>query len=578
MTQQAKAWTLAAFLLVMLAVGATSVSAQQISAAPSNAGHRLVPPSEGYGFVPPETDRTHLDGSHFPGFPGPMVLPERFDWRDSGYVTAAKNQSVCGSCFAFASIGNIESKILKDGGASYNLSENHAKECYWKALYWEDNGPAGASCDSGGNYEGMVNHYLKDATVLETCDPYSSTDVDCGDTCDLVVSLLDWRVISGSAVPSVAALKSYLVTYGPVYTSIYAGSSADNAWWSEFSSYDGTGTMYYNTLSNEPNHAVLIVGWDDTASHAGGTGAWIVKNSWGTGWGDNGFFQIAYGSANIGKWSSCMDRWKAYDEFELIHSWDEAGWVQDFGGTYTTWWQLARFTPGTASARMLTDVEFYTTDVTTDVDIYVYDNFNGTTTSTLLTSKLNLSYPEAGLHSVALNDTLEIAQGNEIAVVVKITNNSYVYAMAIDSRGPVDAAKTYYSLTGGSGSWTDLALSNVNAAIHIRTSPPGLPQGVDDTHEALPGSYQLRQNYPNPFNPNTTIDYELPARSMVTLTVYDVLGRTINVLVNRAMPAGRHSVQWTGRDYYGKPVSSGVYFYRLVADDHTQTRKMLLLK
>jgi C1A family cysteine protease len=562
----------------MLGVGATSISAQQISAAPANTSPRL-DPVYGYGFVPPVYDRAHLDGSSFPGFPGPMVLPERFDWRDSGYVTAAKNQSVCGSCFAFASIGNVESKILKDGGASYNLSENSAKECNWLSQYWETNGPTGASCDSGGNYERMVNHYLKSGTVLETCDPYSSSDVDCGDTCTKVVSLLDWRAISGNVTPSEASLKSYLVTYGPVYTSIYAGSGADNAWWTEFSSYNGTGTMYYNNLANAPNHAVLIVGWDDTASHDGGTGAWIVKNSWGTGWGDNGFFQIAYGSANIGKWSSCMDRWKAYDEYEMIHSWDEAGWNQDFGGTYTTWWLLARFTPGSASARKLTDVEFYTTDATTDVDVYVYDNFNGTATSTLLTSKLNLSYPEAGLHSVPLDDTLEIAQGNEIAVVVKITNSSYVYALAIDGRGPSETGKTYYSLNGASGTWVDLgAAYSIDATIHIRTAPPELPQDVDETNGALPGSYQLRQNYPNPFNPNTTIDFDLPARSTVTVTVYDVLGRTIKTLTSGVMPAGRHTVEWTGKDYNGKPVSSGVYFYRLAADDFAQTRKMLLLK
>jgi hypothetical protein len=167
------------------------------------------------------------------------------------------------------------------------------------------------------------------------------------------------------------------------------------------------------------NHAVLIVGWDDSASHAGGSGAWLVKNSWGTSWGSGGYFWIAYGSGNIGMWTSCMDRWKEYDEYETTHSHDEAGWTTDFGHpSVMTWWTMARFTPSASSARELTDVEFYTTDVTTDVDVYVYDTYSGGALGSLLTSKLNLSFPEAGLHSVPLDDTLEIPQSDQIFVAI----------------------------------------------------------------------------------------------------------------------------------------------------------------
>jgi hypothetical protein len=92
-------------------------------------------------------------------------------------------------------------------------------------------------------------------------------------------------------------------------------------------------------------------------------------------------------------------------------------------------------------------------------------------------------------------------------------------------------------------------------------------------HEEVPGEYALRQNYPNPFNPSTTIKYELPKASDVRLTVFDLLGREVSVLVNERRDAGVHEVKFDASES-----SSGVYFFRLKAGDFVQTRKLLLLK
>lgn len=85
--------------------------------------------------------------------------------------------------------------------------------------------------------------------------------------------------------------------------------------------------------------------------------------------------------------------------------------------------------------------------------------------------------------------------------------------------------------------------------------------------------FYLEQNYPNPFNPNTTIRYQIPELSLVTLKVYDVLGNEIAILVNAEKPAGTYEGEFDGRG-----LSSGVYFYQLKAKEHIETRKMLLLK
>ncbi len=101
--------------------------------------------------------------------------------------------------------------------------------------------------------------------------------------------------------------------------------------------------------------------------------------------------------------------------------------------------------------------------------------------------------------------------------------------------------------------------------------------GIED-NSILPSGFALEQNYPNPFNPITTIEFTLPNRSQVSLSIFNVLGQRISVLADRQMPAGTYSMEWNGRDSYGRPVSTGVYFYRLQAGDFTDTRKMVLLK
>ena len=94
----------------------------------------------------------------------------------------------------------------------------------------------------------------------------------------------------------------------------------------------------------------------------------------------------------------------------------------------------------------------------------------------------------------------------------------------------------------------------------------------------IPEVFALHQNYPNPFNPITTLRYDLPENSYVNVTVYDMLGREIRTLVNATQDAGFKSVIWDATNNYGKPVSTGVYLYKIQAGDFVQTKKMVLLK
>ncbi len=94
----------------------------------------------------------------------------------------------------------------------------------------------------------------------------------------------------------------------------------------------------------------------------------------------------------------------------------------------------------------------------------------------------------------------------------------------------------------------------------------------------LPKDFWLAQNYPNPFNSQTRIDFYLSAAGPVFLAVYDILGRTVNTLIDESLPAGKHSAGWDGQSEGGAPAPSGVYFYRLVFEGQRETKKMVLVK
>ncbi len=101
---------------------------------------------------------------------------------------------------------------------------------------------------------------------------------------------------------------------------------------------------------------------------------------------------------------------------------------------------------------------------------------------------------------------------------------------------------------------------------------------IDGTESGLPKSFALHSNYPNPFNPETTLRFDVPGRSKVTVTVYDILGKKIAVLADKEYDAGYYQIRWDGRNRSGQAVPAGVYFYRLQADNFMQTNKMILLK
>jgi hypothetical protein len=190
-----------------------------------------------------------------------------------------------------------------------------------------------------------------------------------------------------------------------------------------------------------------------------------------------------------------------------------------------------------------------------------------------------------------LTDTKVIGNNRFIITTIRDTSNfiDYARAMVVDSLGDIVHSKTNFSngtyeifhsvlpltngdiiLTGGTDYFDydeDLYIVRTDSALNTTTI------GIEILGGTLPTHVTLLQNFPNPFNATTIIKFEISENTHVELAIFDISGRKIQVLINQEVNAGPHQVSWDGTNF-----ASGIYFYRLIAADYTETKKMVLTK
>ncbi|KYK32334.1 MAG: hypothetical protein AYK19_03405 [Theionarchaea archaeon DG-70-1] len=400
------------------------------------------------GYVPPRMDLSHLSEVESDRAPPPPP-PSAYDYRSMGMVTPPKDQRNCGSCWCFAGTGMFESRILIEGGPEYDLSEENVLSC----------NIFNAGC-SGGNDFIVTTYLTKYGGSLESCAPYDGTDgTPCAD-CDIMKRLCGWRIV-GSNLDSedpakILVVKDALLRFGPVFVSMNASAPG-------FSLY--TGGVFEYWVNGSVNHTVLIVGWDDSLVHSHGTGAWIVKNSWGTSWGENGYFKIAYGSANICEYVSAFTCTAGYDYRETLYYYDEHGWQGSFYSNEYDTWGAVRFVPTENGA--LERVEFWAVDDMLNYEIYVYDTRSGSSPYTFsgLLSSQSGTVTKAGYYSVELTTKPQITAGDDFIVAVRFNTPNFQYPVPFDDYNPISGQS--YSSSDGS-TWYNLSQEGHNWDIGIR--------------------------------------------------------------------------------------------------------------
>lgn len=212
-----------------------------------------------------------------------------FDWRTwPGGNVPVRNQGSCGSCWAFGTVAPLETLIGVHCGKSVDLSEQYLVSC----------NQSGWGCQGGWfahDYHEWLIPTGKGETdfgaVLETAFPYKAYNVSCGGPHAHPYKISDWRFVgSSNGVPTPAAIKQAIENYGPVSVAVCVGS--------KFQAYRSGIFNSSETCSGTVNHAVTLVGWNDDLGVD--KGYWILKNSWGTGWGEGGYMRIRYGVSKVG--------------------------------------------------------------------------------------------------------------------------------------------------------------------------------------------------------------------------------------------------------------------------------------
>ncbi|CAO2596370.1 Procathepsin L [Lemmus lemmus] len=202
-----------------------------------------------------------------------LSVPKSVDWRERGYVTPVKNQGHCGACWAFSAVGSLEGQMFRKTGRLVPLSEQNLVDCSWSY--------GNSGCDGG-----LMEHafqYVKDNGGLDTSESYPYNARKNG-TCRYNPKNSAAKVVGFVKIPpSEYALMKAVATVGPISIGIDTKHHS-------FQFYRGG--MYYepDCSSSDLDHAVLVVGYGEESD---GKKYWLVKNSWGAGWGMNGYIKMA---------------------------------------------------------------------------------------------------------------------------------------------------------------------------------------------------------------------------------------------------------------------------------------------
>ena len=150
-----------------------------------------------------------------------------------------------------------------------------------------------------------------------------------------------------------------------------------------------------------------------------------------------------------------------------------------------------------------------------------------------------------------------------------------VYHLGGNSFGPATGRLVEFKFDALSGDFDPSSDINLTDFLVVNPAADFMPVEIKGR---LPEIFTLAQNYPNPFNAGTNISFSLPSAGYVQLSIYDLLGRKVTILIDSFLPAGSHLVTWNGRSGNGESMATGIYFYRLAAEGFDETKKMLLVK
>jgi C1A family cysteine protease len=452
------------------------------------------------GFSPSPVDLSHLKHPSVADVytSANTSIPTSYDLRTLNRVTPVENQGSAGVCWTFATYGSLESYLMP--GETWSFSENNLKNVLSSA-----NSPQGF--DRGPNDGGdfiMSTAYLTrwSGPVNTSDDPYSDTSSFSSNELGLPVHQHVQNVTflpNRNGPTDNLDIKEAIMNYGGVATALYFDPY-------NTTSYNQNTYGYYYNGTTASDHAVTIVGWNDSFSKNNfsqtppGDGAFIIKNSWGTtaaDWGiknNNGYFYVSYYDSNIGYDMNTFFTAENSDDYTNIYQYDPLGWTENYGYGNPTAWSANIFT--SRSNETLKAVSFYTPDINCNYVIQIYNNTGAQPNQGTLALTQSGTISNSGYNTVPLNSGVQLNAGQKFSVVLKLTTSGYNYPIAMEypisgysSNATANASESFISPNGNT--WNDITTiyPNTDVCIKAFTNP-----------QATTSKYTPKITWSNPVN------------------------------------------------------------------------------
>ncbi len=448
---------------------------------------RSATPDGKLGYIPSPIDLSHLRrGVDIVAAKGggsdALAYPRRFDLREAGHVTSAKEQRY-NNCWAYSALGALESSYLRAGGERLDLSEMHL------SYYAFAEGPGFTGSIHAGGFDNVAVAVLSRWTgavlekdLPESAYPPSGAAAGYANRLHLEDAYVLGLQFADGGLPIVRdTVKGLIGDKGAVSVGIYmfADENGRRPYYDE-----ANAAWFYNGPETVPNHAVILVGWDDDFSRRNfregnrpvADGAWLARNHWGETFGDGGFFWVSY--EDLGLRDGVAYVAGETDNFDKHYGHDALGWCNSVGVGEESAWAANVFTAGSVSER-LDAVSFYTTANDASYEILVYGDVRDPGNPASGTLRLRQSGSErlCGYHTVRLRESVALAARERFSIVLRMTTPDFPYPVAVETaiQGYSDRAssargESFFSEDGEA--WEDL-YDSYNACIKAFTTNDG---------------------------------------------------------------------------------------------------------
>ena len=337
----------------------------------------------------------------------PAPLPERYSMLEDGRLTEIRSQGDKAACWAFASCAAVESVLLPD--EYFVFSEQHMIE------------NTGFLVDdlSGGDQAMALSYFAAWTGPVPDLAPGGEAVVHVQEAVRPEAGDFD-------------AIKRHILDHGGVESSIYSDityAGQDSAYFRE-STYG-----YYYNGDKEPNHDILIVGWDDSFPKENfynapeHDGAFLCRNSWGTTFGDNGYFYISYDDTNIGTVNTVYTRVDGADNYDNIYQSDVLGFIGTLGYKLRIMWMANSYI--SSGDEVIKAASFYTTEKNEAYGIWYCEDAPGKPGAEYVYLGGGI-LEEPGYHTVDLPAGPELSSGQKFSVIVKLTTREAENQAAVE--------------------------------------------------------------------------------------------------------------------------------------------------